>query len=99
MRDHPWHGSEILAGMWGGWNRFNEKYRAMRQHMFQAVNPIGEVRYMLYPNFSCVLFCVTFNTTRTYINSTDVSHMLKSKGNESKFTIFLKTCKSHQKRF
>ena len=43
MRDHPWHGSEILAGMWGGWNRYNEKYRVMRRQMLDAVNPIGEV--------------------------------------------------------
>ena len=47
MRDHPYHGSPILAGMWGGWNRCNEKYRAMRQQMFEAVNPIGEVRYRI----------------------------------------------------
>ena len=43
MRDHPWHGSEINAGMWGGWNRYNDKYRVLRQQMLGAVNPMGKV--------------------------------------------------------
>ncbi|XP_043215369.1 uncharacterized protein LOC122378412 [Amphibalanus amphitrite] len=36
MRDHPWHGTEILAGMWGGWNRYNDKYRPLRQKMLET---------------------------------------------------------------
>ena len=43
MRDHPWHGAVMLAGMWGGWNRYNDKYRVIRQQMLDAVNPIGKV--------------------------------------------------------
>ncbi|XP_043215370.1 uncharacterized protein LOC122378413 [Amphibalanus amphitrite] len=43
MRDHPWHGAEILAGMWGGWNRYNGKYRILRQQMLKAVNPSGKL--------------------------------------------------------
>ena len=45
MRDHIWHdGIEILAGMWGGWNRDNHKYDVIRTKMFDAVNLHGKVR-------------------------------------------------------
>ncbi|XP_043242895.1 uncharacterized protein LOC122392271 [Amphibalanus amphitrite] len=39
MRDHPFHGDEILAGMWGGWNRYNDKYRRLRQQMIGSIRP------------------------------------------------------------
>ena len=64
MRDHPWQGSEILAGMWGGWNRYNDKYRVLRQQMLGAVNPIGKVgnRESSFALVLCVDFASLINT-------------------------------------
>ena len=36
MRDAPAHGTEILGGMWGGWNRFNDLYRRVRERIIKV---------------------------------------------------------------
>ncbi|XP_037069611.1 uncharacterized protein LOC119090992 [Pollicipes pollicipes] len=36
MRDAPAHGTEILGGMWGGWNRHNDIYRRVRQRIINS---------------------------------------------------------------
>ncbi|XP_043200505.1 uncharacterized protein LOC122369664 [Amphibalanus amphitrite] len=36
MRDAPAHGTEILGGMWGGWNRYNSIYKRVRDRIIKV---------------------------------------------------------------
>ncbi|KAF0307972.1 hypothetical protein FJT64_020754 [Amphibalanus amphitrite] len=36
MRDAPAHGTEILGGMWGGWNRYNSIYKPARDRIIKV---------------------------------------------------------------
>ena len=36
MRDAPAHATEMLGGMWGGWNRYNELYGRVRERIIKV---------------------------------------------------------------
>ena len=46
MRDHPDHGTEILGGMWGGWNRYNDIYRPLRARIVNEIRSHVKVRIL-----------------------------------------------------
>ncbi|XP_037081982.1 uncharacterized protein LOC119102633 isoform X2 [Pollicipes pollicipes] len=53
MRDHPEQQIEILAGMWGGWNRYNSVYRPVLRKIMNATTRLWKdeqtLRAVLWP--------------------------------------------------